>query len=100
MGGEAPDGNPEALAELGAQDGWRVEGQAARIHYSGATDRYSVEFYAPSGCVVYWKVPPSNGSHETAVPVGRDTVPTPLRERIREDLVAADIDPDIERRHL
>jgi hypothetical protein len=34
------------------------------------------------------------------VPVGRSTVPTPLRERIREDLAAADIDPAVEKRTL
>jgi len=90
----------ETLAGLGEQEGWRVEGRAARVHYSGATDRYSIEFYAPSECVVYWKVPPPDEPSETAVPVGRDTVPTPLRERIREDLAAADIDPTVERRNL
>jgi hypothetical protein len=90
----------ESLAGLAGREGWRVEGRAARVHYSGATDRYSIEFYAPSGCVLYWKVPPADSDHETAVPVGRDTVPTPLRERIREDLAAAGVDPDIERRGL
>lgn len=97
------DGEHESaagLARLGEQEGWRVERLAARVHYSGATDRYSIEFYAPSACIVYWKVPPEESSHETAVPVGRNTVPTPLRERIREDLVAAGIDSDIERRTL
>lgn len=87
------------LDELAEQDGWHVEGGAARVHYSGATDRYSIEYYDPSECVLYWKVPPADAG-ETAVPVGRATVPTPLRERIREDLAAADIDPDIERRSL
>ena len=90
----------DALAGLGEQEGWRVEGRAARVHYRGAADRYSIEFYAPSGCVLYWKVPPEGSSHETAVPVGRGTVPTPLRERVREDLVAAGLDPDLERRSL
>lgn len=98
--GRGDNGIAETLAGLGEQEGWRIDGRAARVHYSGATDRYSIEFYAPSECIVYWKVPPSDGSHETAVPVGRDTVPTPLRERIREDLAAAGVDPDIERRHL
>jgi len=88
--------DPEALGE---REGWQVEGQAARVHYSGATDRYSIEYYAPSGCVLYWKVPPED-SGGTAVPVGRATVPTPLRERIREALAAAGIDPEIERRVL
>jgi hypothetical protein len=88
-----------ALAALSGRDGWRTEGRAARVHYSGATDRYSVEYYAPSDCILYWKVPPEEGG-ETAVPVGRSTVPTPLRERIREDLSAAGIDPGVERRSL
>ncbi|ADQ68268.1 hypothetical protein C499_14850 [Halogeometricum borinquense DSM 11551] len=83
-----------ALAEL---DGWRAEGFAARVHYRGADDRYSIEYYEPSECVVYWKV---KGDGETAVPVGRDTVPNPLRTRIREDLSAAGIDPEIESRQL
>jgi hypothetical protein len=69
------------------------------VHYSGADDRYSIEYYDPSECVVYWKVPPEEAG-DTAVPVGRETVPTPLRERIREDLAAADIDPAVERRAL
>ena len=67
------------------------------MHYRGATDAYSIEFYAPSECVLYWKV---KGDGETAVPVGRDTVPDPLRERIRDDLVQAGLDPEIEYRHL
>lgn len=96
----AYEDRPASLAGLAGREGWRVEGRAARVHYSGATDRYSIEFYAPSDCVVYWKVPPEESDHETAVPVGRDTVPTPLRERIREDLAAAGVDPDIERRSL
>jgi len=94
------DGHTEAeLSALGDQEGWQTEGSAARVHYSGATDRYSIEYYLPSDCVVYWKVPPAEGG-ETAVPVGRSTVPTPLRERIREDLAAAGIDPEIEQRTL
>lgn len=90
----------DSLAELGELEGWRVDGAAARVHYSGATDRYSIEFYAPSECTLYWKVPPEADPRETAVPVGRKTVPTPLRERIREDLAAAGIDPDVERQTL
>jgi hypothetical protein len=90
----------ERLAALGEREGWRVEGRAARVHYSGATDRYSIEFYAPSECTLYWKVPPADSDHETAVPVGRETVPTPLRERIREDLAAVGIDPEVEQRTL
>ncbi|PSQ02237.1 hypothetical protein BRC92_08805 [Halobacteriales archaeon QS_4_69_31] len=89
----------ERLQGLADREGWRVEGEAARVHYRGETDRYSVEYYAPSDCVVYWKVPPDDAG-DTAVPVGRDTVPTPLRERIREDLRAAGVDPDVERRSL
>lgn len=84
----------DALAE---RDGWQAEGYAARVHYEGAGDRYSVEFYEPSECVLYWKV---KGDGTTAVPVGRDTVPGPLRERIREDLLSVGIDPDIENRSL
>jgi hypothetical protein len=83
--------------DLGAIEGWRTDGYAARVHYRGADDRYSIEFYAPSECVLYWKV---KGDGETAVPVGRDTVPDPLRTRIREDLDAAGIDPAVERRPL
>ncbi|MFA1610243.1 DUF7538 family protein [Halobellus rubicundus] len=82
---------------LDALDGWHAEGYAARAHYEGAGDRYSIEFYAPSACVLYWKV---KGDGETAVPVARDTVPDPLRARIREDLVEAGIDPDVEERSL
>jgi hypothetical protein len=89
----------ERLQGLADREGWRVEGEAARVHYRGETDRYSVEYYAPSDCVVYWKVPPDDAG-DTAVPVGRDTVSTPLRERIREDLRAAGVDPDVERRSL
>jgi hypothetical protein len=84
-------------ADLGALDGWQTEGYAARVHYRGADDHYSIEFYGPSECVLYWKV---KGDGETAVPVGRDTVPDPLRARIREDLDAAGLDPEIERRSL
>lgn len=84
----------EALAEL---EGWRTEEFAARVHYRGADDRYSIEFYEPSECVLYWKV---KDDGETAVPVGRNTVPDPLRTRIREDLSEAAIDPDVEKRVL
>ena len=89
----------DSLAGLAEREGWQVKGRAARVHYSGADDRYSIEYYDPSECVVYWKVPPADGV-DTAVPVGRSTVPLPLRERIREDLRAAGIDPEIERRTL
>ncbi|AQL44233.1 hypothetical protein BV210_16600 [Halorientalis sp. IM1011] len=85
------------LDRLAEQEGWRVENAAARVHYDGGGDRYSIEYYEPSECVIYWKVSPDG---DIAVPVSRDTVPTPLRERIRQDLAAADIDPEIEHRSL
>ncbi|SDX62364.1 DUF7538 family protein [Halobellus clavatus] len=87
----------EQIDALGDLDGWQTEGYAARVHYRGEDDRYSVEFYAPSACVLYWKV---KGDGETAVPVGRSTVPEPLRERIRGDLETAGIDAALERRSL
>ncbi|WP_440990588.1 DUF7538 family protein [Haloarchaeobius baliensis] len=87
----------DGVAALADRDGWRAEGFAARVHYEGAGDRYSIEFYEPSECVVYWKV---KGDGEVAVPVGRNTVPDPLRARIREDLAEAGIDPEIEQREL
>jgi hypothetical protein len=87
----------EQVASLADQEGWQAEGYAARVHYQGVDDAYSIEFYEPSGCVLYWKV---KADGETAVPVGRTTVPTPLRERIRQDLAAAGLDPDVERRDL
>jgi len=89
----------EDLEALGEREGWHVEGRAARVHYHGETDRYSVEYYAPSDCVLYWKVP-TGGEGETAVPVGRGTVPDPLRERVRLDLAAAGIDSAVEGREL
>jgi hypothetical protein len=89
----------DRLDALTAREGWRREGDAARVHYRGEGDQYSIEYYGPSDCVVYWKVPPADGP-ETAVPVGRETVPTPLRERIRMDLDAAGVDPEVERRQL
>ncbi len=97
--GESPEGTADPLLALERLEGWRVDGEAARVHYSGATDRYSIEYYHPSECVLYWKVPPEDAGN-TAVPVGRNTVPAPLRERIREDLAEADIDPEIEQRKL
>ena len=87
----------DAVAALADRDGWRAEGFAARVHYEGAGDRYSIEFYEPSECVVYWKV---KGDGDVAVPVGRNTVPDPLRARIREDLAEAGIDPEVEQREL
>ncbi|MFB6173616.1 MAG: hypothetical protein ABEI39_03150 [Halobacteriales archaeon] len=95
MGESDPDS--ETVAALADREGWRGEGYAARVHYRGEGDRYSVEFYAPSGCVLYWKV---KGDGETAVPVARETVPGPLRERVRGDLAAAGADPELERRTL
>lgn len=84
----------DALAD---REGWRAEGFAARVHYRGGDDSYSVEYYEPSDCVLYWKV---KGDGETAVPVGRDTVPDPLRERVRLELTEAGVDPEAERRSL
>jgi hypothetical protein len=87
----------DAVDALADCEGWRAEGYAARVHYRGETDRYSVEFYAPSECVLYWKV---RADGDVAVPVSRETVPTPLRERVRQDLAAADLDPAIEGRNV
>lgn len=81
------------LVELGELEGWREEGFAARIHYEGEGDRFSVEYYDPSDAVLYWRV---EGDGETAVPVRRETVPGPLRDRIRHDLSSAGIDPAVE----
>ena len=83
----------ELTTALSKQEGWHSEGYAARVHYEGAADRYSVEYYEPTERVVYWRV---RGDGE-AVPVERASVPDPLRERIRTDLSAAGIDPDAER---
>lgn len=87
----------EQTDALTAAEGWQAEGYAARVHYEGATDHYSIEFYEPSECVIYWKV---KGDGRTAVPVARETVPDPLRQRIRQDLEAAGIDPAVESREL
>lgn len=84
----------EALARL---EGWRGDDYAARVHYRGADDYYSIEYYEPSDCVVYWKI---KGDGAVAVPVGRRTVPAPLRERVRQDLSDADVDPEVEARDL
>jgi hypothetical protein len=89
-----PERRTDLVDALGAQDGWRTEGFAARVHYRGADDRYSVEYYAPSDCVLYWRVT----DDEVAVPVGRETVPDPLRERVRLDLAEAGVDPGVESR--
>jgi hypothetical protein len=97
MGEESETGPPAELEALTDREGWRAEGFAARVHYRGEGDRYAVEYYAPSDCVLYWKV---KGDGETAVPVGRGTVPDPLRERVRIDLDAAGVDPAVEGRTL
>ena len=87
----------DAVDALADREGWVAEEFAARVHYRGDGDRYSVEYYAPSDCVLYWRV---KGDGETAVPVGRDTVPDSLRARIREDLAAVGVDPSVEGRTL
>lgn len=81
------------IDDLGEREGWRVGDVAARVHYRGEGDRYSVEYYEPSGRVIYWEV---DADGETAFPVDREEVPEPLRTRIREDLEAAGVDPAIE----
>lgn len=84
----------EQASGLGSLEGWHSEGYAARVHYEGATERYSVEFYEPTRRVVYWEVLDEG----EAAPVARDSVPGPLRERVREDLSRAGIDPSVEER--
>lgn len=86
----------EATTALSEREGWRSEGYAARIHYEGAGEQYSVEYYEPPDRVVYWHV----RSDGEAVPVARESVPEPLRERIRADLSAAGVDPAVERESL
>lgn len=83
-------GDADRLAKL---DGWHSEGYAARVHYEGATERYSIEFYEAKPCILYWLV---HQDDDVAVPVPRETVPDPLRERIRQDLAEMGIDPEIE----
>ncbi|AFK18211.1 hypothetical protein E6P09_05450 [Haloferax mediterranei ATCC 33500] len=87
----------ERISELAELQGWHAEDFAARVHYRGADDAYSIEYYEPSDCVLYWKV---KGDGELAVPVSREAVPNPLRERIRQDLTEAGIEPDVEGRVL
>lgn len=82
-----------ALAALADREGWQREGDTARVHYRGETDQYSIEFYDAVEVVLYWRVLEAG---ERAVPVDRASVPPPLRERIRNDLAAAGIDPDTE----
>lgn len=84
----------ELTAALAEREGWRSEGYAARVHYEGAAERYSVEYYEPADRVLYWRVA---GDGDRAVPVSREYVPEPLRRRIREDLSEAGVDPEIER---
>lgn len=86
----------EQATALGSLEGWHSEGYAARVHYEGATERYSVEFYEPTGRVIYWEV----RDDDEAVPVSRDSVPGPLRQRVREDLSEAGVDPAVEGRNL
>lgn len=87
----------ERVEALSDRDGWRSEEFAARVHYRGADERYSVEYYEPNDRVLYWRV---EGDGETAVPVGRESVPDPLRERVRRDLAEVGVDPDVEDRSL
>ena len=99
----------DSIAALVEQEGWRAEGDAARVHYDGGGgDRVAVEFYADAERVIYWTVPAADGSATadaatgtaTAAPVPRERIPDPLRRRIREDLDAAGVDPDVERREV
>jgi len=96
-GDDVPGDDDSVLDALAAREGWRVEGAGARVHYSCGTDRYTIEYYAPTDSVLYWTVPDDESARESAVPVPRTTVPTPLRERIREDLRESGIDPAVER---
>ncbi|WP_049909300.1 DUF7538 family protein [Halorubrum saccharovorum] len=102
----------DSIAALVGQKGWRAEGDAARVHYDGGGDRFAVEFYADAERVLYWTVPAadsdsaadsaadSDAAAATAAPVPRDRIPDPLRRRIREDLDAAGVAPDVERREI
>lgn len=91
----------DSIAALVRQEGWRAEGAAARVHYDGGGDRFAVEFYADVDRVLYWTVPgDGDDGEDTAAPVPRESVPDPLRRRIREDLDAAGVDPDVERRSV
>ena len=87
----------EQADALDAVEGWQADDYGARVHYQGAGDHYSIEYYEPSECVLYWKV---KGDGQTAVPVARGTVPDPLRSRIRQDLAEAGVDPGVEDRAL
>ncbi|OYR56575.1 DUF7538 family protein [Halorubrum halodurans] len=106
----------DEIAALVRQEGWRAEGAAARVHYDGGGDRVAIEFYADAERVLYWSVPEGveragadEGRNEngtatadagTAAPIPRETVPDPLRRRVRDDLDAAGIDPAVERRSV
>ncbi|WP_435094970.1 DUF7538 family protein [Halorubrum sp. N11] len=92
----------DSIAALVGQEGWRAEGDAARVHYDGGGERFAVEFYAEAERVLYWTVPAtdSDGDAATAAPVPREELPDPLRRRIRKDLDAAGVDPDVERREI
>ncbi|GAB3703095.1 DUF7538 family protein [Halorubrum pallidum] len=89
----------EEIAALIDQEGWRAEGAAARVHYDGGGNRVAIEFYAAAERVLYWTVP-TDEDRDTAAPIPRETVPNPLRRRIREDLDAAGVDPAIERANV
>jgi hypothetical protein len=82
------------MAELAEQEGWQTDDFAARVHYQGDGEQFSIEYYEASERVLYWRV---KGDGRTAVPVDRTSVPDPLRERIRLDLDAAGLDPSVER---
>lgn len=87
----------EDIAALTKQEGWHAEGRAARVHYEGAELQFAIEYYSQTEHVVYWRVP-DDGT--TATPVARANVPTPLRKRVRQDLEAAGVDPELERVEL
>lgn len=88
------------LAGLAEREGWHTDDEAARVHYEGETVRYAVEYYPANEHVLYWQVPGEEVADGTAVPVARETVPPPLRERVRADLRTAGADPAVERREL
>ena len=91
----------DSIAALVRQEGWRAEGPAARVHYDGGSDQFAVEFYADVDRVLYWTVPDAGAEgDDTAAPIPRETVPDPLRRRIRDDLESAGVDPGVERRSV
>lgn len=87
----------EAIETLAGLEGWQPEDYAARLHYRGETDAFSVEYYAPNDRVLYWRI---REAGEAAVPVARAAVPDPLRRRVRGDLETASVDPDVERESI